>query len=78
MKVEIFGPGCPKCKALLRNAEKAVRDLGLHAEIEKVEDIEKIVKAGIMMTPAIAVDGEVKSTGKVLNVDEIKKILMEE
>jgi len=75
MKIEILGPGCPKCKALFRNTEKAMKDLNLQTEIVKVEDIEKIMEAGVMMTPALVMDGEVKSTGKVLSVDEIKKIL---
>ena len=75
MKIEILGPGCPKCKALFQNTEKAVKDLNLQTEIVKVEDIEKIMEAGVMMTPALVMDGEVKSTGKVLSVDEIKKIL---
>ena len=75
MKIEIFGTGCPKCKRLFQNAEEAAKDLNLEAEIAKVEDIQKIINAGIMMTPAFAVDGEVKSAGKVLSVDEIKKII---
>ncbi len=75
MKMEICGPGCPKCKRLFQNAEEAAKDLNLEAEIAKVEDIQKIMNAGIMMTPAFAVDGEVKSVGKVLSVDEIKKII---
>ena len=75
MKIEIFGPGCPKCKRLFQNTEEAAKDLSLEAEIAKVEDIQKIMNAGIMMTPAFAVDGEVKSVGKVLSVDEIKKII---
>ncbi len=75
MKIEILGTGCPKCKRVFQNAEEAVKDLNLDAEIEKVEDIQKIMNAGVMMTPAFAVDGEVKSVGKVLSVDEIKKIL---
>ena len=75
MKIEILGPGCPKCKRVFQNAEEAVKDLNLDAEIEKVEDIQKIMDAGVMMTPAIVVDSEVKSAGKVLSVDEIKKIL---
>jgi len=75
MKIEIYGPGCPKCKRVFQNAEEAVKDLNLDAEIEKVEDIQKIMDAGVMMTPAIVVDSEVKSVGKVLSVDEIKKIL---
>jgi len=75
MKIEIFGTGCPKCKRLFQNTEEAAKDLNLEAEIAKVEDIQKIMNAGIMMTPAFAVDGEVKSVGKVLRVDEIKRFL---
>ncbi|MCX5884483.1 MAG: thioredoxin family protein [Proteobacteria bacterium] len=75
MKIEILGPGCPKCKTLLQNAEKAMKDLSLQAEIVKIEDIEKIMEAGIMMTPALVVDGKIISTGKILSVNEIKKVL---
>jgi small redox-active disulfide protein 2 len=75
MKIEIFGTGCPKCKKLFENVQEAVKALSMSAEIVKVEDIEKIMEAGVMMTPALVMDGEVKSTGKVLSVDEIKKIL---
>ena len=75
MKIEIFGPGCPKCKKLFQNAEAAVKDLNINAEIVKVEGIQEIINAGLMMTPALAVDGEVKVTGKVLSIDEIKRIL---
>ena len=76
MKIEVLGTGCPKCKKLFQNTEEAVKDLTIEAEIVKVEDIQEIINAGVMMTPAFAVDGEVKSTGKVLSVDEIKKILV--
>ena len=75
MKIEIYGPGCPKCKRVFQNAREAVKDLHLVAEVVKVEDIQKIIHAGVMMTPAFAVDGEVKSAGKVLSVEEIKKLL---
>ena len=75
MKIEIFGTGCPKCKKLFENAQEAVRVSGLEADIVKVEDIEKITEAGVMMTPALAVDGKIVSTGKVLSTEEIKKIL---
>jgi len=75
MKIEILGTGCPKCRKLFENAEKAVKDLNLEAEVVKEEDIQKIVSAGVMVTPALTVDGEVKSVGKVLSPDEIKKIL---
>lgn len=76
MKIEILGPGCPKCKKLYENTRQAVKELNLQAEIIKVEQIQKIINAGVMMTPALVLDGEVRSTGKVLNVDEIKKMLI--
>jgi small redox-active disulfide protein 2 len=75
MKIGVLGPGCPKCKKVFENTKKAVRDLNLAAEIVKVEDIKEIVDAGVMLTPALAVDGEIKSVGKVLSVEEIKKII---
>ena len=75
MKIEILGTGCPKCKKLFENAQEAVKTLGTSAEVVKIEDIQQIMNAGVMITPAIAVDGEVKSAGKVLSVDEIKKII---
>jgi small redox-active disulfide protein 2 len=75
MKIEILGTGCPKCKKLFENAQEAVKNLGTSADVVKVEDMQQIINAGIMLTPAIAVDGEVKSAGKVLSVDEIKKII---
>ncbi len=75
MKIEVLGPGCAKCKKLYENTHNAVKELNLPAEIVKVEEIQKIINAGVMMTPALVIDGEVKSVGKVLSVDEIKKIL---
>jgi small redox-active disulfide protein 2 len=75
MKIEILGTGCPKCKKLFENAQEAVKNLGTGADVVKVEDIQQIMNAGVMFTPALAVDGEVKSAGKVLSVDEIKKII---
>jgi small redox-active disulfide protein 2 len=75
MKIEILGTGCPKCKKLFENAQEAVKYLGLGAEVVKVEDLQQILNTGVMITPAIAIDGEVKSAGKVLSVDEIKKII---
>ena len=74
-KIQILGAGCPKCKLLTANAEAAVKALGIEATIEKVEKIQEIMKFGVMTTPALVVDGEVKSAGKVLSPDEIKKIL---
>jgi len=74
-KLQILGTGCPKCKRLAQNAEAATRELGVECEIEKVTDIDAILKFGVMMTPALVVDGEVKSAGKVLSADDIKNLL---
>lgn len=75
MKIEILGAGCPKCKQLTANAEAAVKELNIQAEIGKITDIDKIIEYGVMMTPALAVDGTVVSAGKVLTKDDIKKII---
>jgi small redox-active disulfide protein 2 len=75
MKIEILGTGCPKCKTLTANAETAVKELGIEAEIVKVTKLSDIMNYGVMLTPALAVDGDVKSSGKVLSAEEIKKLL---
>ncbi len=75
MKIEILGVGCPKCKQLTANAEEAVKELNIQAEIGKITDIVKITEYKVMMTPALVVDGTVISVGKVLSKDEIKKII---
>jgi len=75
MKIQILGTGCPKCKKLTENAEMAANDLGLEFVLEKVTDINEIMKFKIWQTPGLVVDGEVKSAGKVLTMEEIKKIL---
>jgi len=77
MKIEILGMGCPKCKQLTENAKLAVKELNISAEISKVTDIDKITEYGVMMTPALAIDGIVVSAGKVLSKDDIKKIILE-
>lgn len=74
-KIQILGTGCPKCKQLFANAEAAVQAAGIEAQIEKVEQIADIMKFGVMSTPALVVDGAVKSVGKVLSPDEIHKHL---
>lgn len=74
-KLQILGTGCAKCKKLTENTEAAVRESGVTAEIEKVTDIQEIMKYGVMMTPALVVDGVVKSAGKVLSPGEIKAML---
>jgi len=73
-KIQILGTGCPKCKKLAENAEAAVKDLGIEYDIEKVTNINEIMSFGVMMTPALAVDGEVKVVGKVsLTYGNLKK-----
>ena len=74
-KLQILGTGCPKCKKLAELTEEAARSLGIDYEIEKVTDIQEIMKFGVMMTPGLAVDGEVKFAGKVPSINEIKKII---
>jgi len=73
MKIEILGMGCPKCKKLYENAQIAAKELSIQVEIVKVEDIQKIMDYGLMSTPAITVDGEVKAAGRIPAPDEIKK-----
>jgi small redox-active disulfide protein 2 len=75
MKIEILGMGCPKCKKLYENAQAAVKESGINAEIIKVEDIQKIMDYGLMSTPAIVINGEVKTAGRVPAPDEIKQWL---
>jgi small redox-active disulfide protein 2 len=75
MKIEILGPGCSKCKALYENAKRAVEESGANAEIVKVEDIAGIMSYGVMSTPALVIDGQVKFAGKVALVSEIKGLL---
>jgi small redox-active disulfide protein 2 len=74
-KIQILGTGCPKCKKLAENAEAAVKELGVEYDIEKVTKINEIMKFGVMVTPALAVDGQVKVVGKVASPDEIKGML---
>jgi len=73
--IQILGTGCPKCEKLKKNAEEAVKLAGTEAVIEKITDIGKITSFGVMMTPALAIDGQVKAVGKVLSAEEIQKLL---
>lgn len=73
--IQVLGPGCPKCEKLKKNAEEAVSQSGTEATVEKITDINVIVGFGVMTTPALAIDGEVKSVGKVLSSEDIKKLL---
>ena len=75
MKIQVLGTGCAKCKQLTASAEKAVAELGLAVAVEKVEDLREIMKFKVMSTPALVVDGMVRSTGKVLSPEDVKALL---
>lgn len=74
-QLKILGTGCPKCRKLAENAESAARHIGIAYQMEKVTDIREIVALGVMMTPALAVDGVVKVSGKVPSTEELEAIL---
>jgi small redox-active disulfide protein 2 len=73
--VQVLGPGCPKCEKLKENAEVAVREMGIEAVVEKITDVDTMIDFGVLMTPALAVDGEIKAVGTVLTPEEIKALL---
>jgi len=75
MKIEILGTGCTKCKTLEEAVKQAVAQSGIFAQIEKVDDIMKIMEYGVMSTPGLVIDGKVVSTGRALSVDEIKELI---
>ena len=75
MKIQILGTGCQKCKTLLANTEQAVKETGIDAQVEKVTDLKEIMKLGVMITPALVVDGDVKFAGKVPSAEEIKNLI---
>ena len=75
MKIEILGPGCSRCKKVFELTEQAVKESGVEAEIIKVTDIKEIMNHGVMLTPALVIDGEVKSAGKIPGIEEIKNCL---
>jgi small redox-active disulfide protein 2 len=74
-KIEVLGPGCQKCQVLHQHVEQAVRELGLECQVEKVTDMGAIVAHGVMSTPALVVDGEVRSSGRVLSVEQVRELL---
>lgn len=76
MKIQILGTGCTKCEKLAELADKVAKDLNLNYELVKITDITEIASFGVMITPALAIDGEVKVLGKIPNADEMKKILL--
>lgn len=73
--IQILGTGCPKCTKLYEAARKAVEESGIEADVTKVEDLTEILKLGVMMTPGLVIDGKVVASGKLMSVEEIKKIL---
>jgi small redox-active disulfide protein 2 len=75
MKIEVLGTGCAKCKRLEENVKKAIEEAGVKAEIIKVQDMDQIIGRGIMMTPALIIDGDEKAVGRVPGVEEIKRML---
>jgi small redox-active disulfide protein 2 len=75
--IQILGTGCAKCDKLKKNVEEAVKASGIEALVEKITDIQQITAFGIMMTPGLAIDGEVKAVGKVLTPEEIQKLIAE-
>jgi small redox-active disulfide protein 2 len=77
VKIEILGTGCPKCKKLNELVEEAINELGVSTEIIKVTDINKIIDYGVMVTPALVVDGDVKVAGKIPSKEEIKRWIKE-
>ena len=78
MDIKILGTGCPKCRKVYENAKKAIEELDVDSEVEKVEDIAKIISFGVMMTPAVVIiNGEVKASGRIPSTEEIKKWVQE-
>ncbi len=76
MQILVIGPGCSRCKTLAQMTEQAVKELGVTAEINKVTDLKQIMALGVMMTPALAVDGTLKVAGRLPSLEEIKKLLV--
>jgi len=78
MKIEVFGPGCPKCQQVEKVVMDAIRELSISVDVEKVKDIIKIIESGIMLTPGLRVNGKIKCSGRVPKMDEVKKWIAEE
>jgi small redox-active disulfide protein 2 len=77
VKIEVLGPGCMKCRTLDKNVRAAVEEMGLDAEVTKIEAIKDLAARGVLMTPALAIDGKMVSTGHLLSVRQVKKLLEE-
>jgi small redox-active disulfide protein 2 len=77
MELKILGTGCPKCRKVYANAQRAIADLGINVKLEKVEAIDEILRYGVMMTPAVVINGRVRASGRIPGVEELKKWLKE-
>jgi len=75
VRIEVLGSGCARCKRQAQVAERVVKELGIEAEIVKVEDISEIIDRGVMMTPALFIDGKLRSSGRIVEVEELKRML---
>ena len=73
--IKVLGPGCPKCKTTFHNVEEAIKQLGMEATIEKVEDIEEMMKYNVLTTPVLVINEEIKIKGRIAQIDEIKELL---
>jgi len=78
MEIKILGTGCPRCKTVYANAQRAIAELNIAAKLEKVEDIDEILRYSVMMTPAVVINGRVRASGRIPSVEELKKWLQEE
>ncbi len=78
MQIKVLGTGCPKCRALYSAVGETVKEMGLQAEVVKVEDIKEILEAGVMLTPGLIVNGKLKASGKVPSKAELKRYIEEE
>lgn len=74
-QIKVLGPGCPKCKTTFHNAEEAVKQLGIEAELVKIEDIEEMMRYNVLTTPVLMIDGVAKIKGRIAQIDEIKELL---
>lgn len=78
MEIKVLGPGCPKCKALYKTVVETVNEMGLSADVKKVEKLDEIVEAGVMLTPGLVINGKLKASGKVPGKEDIKKYINQE
>ena len=76
LRIEVLGPGCARCELLERNVKAAVQEMGIEAEVTKITQIKEIAARRVMMTPALAVDGDLVSSGHLLTVHQVKKLLL--